>query len=205
MPHLTAPSLPSLPTQVLALMSRPTHWGAWANNSVLSRIWRQDVLHGDLVPLRAQLDALSAALEAVVCTRREAQARDEVHEAVQKLVMAVQDHQHFLTTLSADWYCLHELTADRHLLKFFDTSLRGWQQSLLQSDALEAERFAHCERLGWKLLGHAALMTDIFMLSSSVDEDADDLGQHSAQASSLVQQLMQRWRRWRGEPQRNTD
>ncbi len=167
-------SLPGLPTSAQVLRSQPPHWPQAFGDSRLSRFWRQELLEGDLRPMQQQLVLLSTALEEAVRIRCAGAARPAVEEAIQQLDLAVLDHQHFLTTLAPGWLVLYEFPAYQRLLRTFREAVCAWQHAVLVADGREAGLFRHCELLGWRLLGHASLLIDMFADSvRAADPDAD--------------------------------
>lgn len=167
MTRLSHASRPDLPTSVQVLYSRPGPWrAAGGGDSRLSRLWRQELLDGDLRPMQQQLVLLSAALEEALRLRRAGAARPVVEEAIQQLGLAVLEHQHFLTTLASGWHVLYEFPAYQRLLRGFCHAVRAWQQTVLLGDAREPEHCRRCELLGWRLLGDASLLIDMFAESA---------------------------------------
>ncbi|WP_280187610.1 hypothetical protein [Delftia sp. PS-11] len=162
MTQLPPASRPDVPTSVHVLLSRPAQWRAGSGDSRHSRFWRQELLESDLRPMQQQLVLLSAALEEAVRVRCAGRSRPVVEEAVQQLGLAALEHQYFLTTLASGWRLLYEFPAYQRLLRSFCKAVRAWQQSVLLGDAREAEHFRQCERLGWRLLGDASLLIDMF-------------------------------------------
>lgn len=162
MSQLPIASLPGLPTSEQILRSRPQRWHAWSSDSRLSRFWREELFAADLLPMQQQLAWLSAALEEAVRVRCAGRARSAVEEAIQQLDQSVLEHQHFLTTLASGWPTLYEFTAYQRLLRGFHEAVRTWQHAVLVGDPREAAHFRHCELLGWRLLGDASLLIDMF-------------------------------------------
>lgn len=195
---LPAPSVPSLPSSVFVLLSEPGHWGAWAVESGLSRLWRQEQVHAQLQPMREQLLSLSVAMEEASRTRRGgATARKVVQAAVEALEQAVRSHQQFLQTLDAAWQAMYEFPAYQALLRSYRLAIQAWQQAVCSGDALESERFRHCERLGWRLLGEAALMSDMFVQAAPGGQpQSDGQAPNPGLASGWRQRLLQAWRQW---------
>lgn len=173
MTQLSFPSRPGLQTSVQPLRSLPKQWRAWAGESRLSRFWQHELIVGDLQPMHQQLALLAVALDESVRVRYAGSPRPAVEDAIQQLDLAVLDHQHFLTTLATGWHALYEFPAYQRLLKGFREAVHAWQQSVLVGDAQEPEHFRRCERLGWRLLGDACLLTDMFAESAAVAGEAD--------------------------------
>ncbi|CAB5701589.1 Uncharacterised protein [Delftia tsuruhatensis] len=176
MTQLSLPSRPGAQTSAHPLRSLPDHWRAWTSESRLSRFWRHELLVGDLQPMHQQLALLAVALDEAVRVRYAGSARPAVEEAVQQLDLAVLDHQHFLTTLAAGWRTLYEFPAYQRLLMGFRQAVHAWQQTVLVGDAQEPEYFRRCERMGWRLLGHACLLIDMFAESAAVAGEVDVTG-----------------------------
>lgn len=162
MSQLPIASLPGLPTSDQILRSRPQRWHAWSSDSRLSRFWREELFTADLLPMQQQLALLSAALEEAVRVRCAGRTRPAVEEAIQQLDLSVMEHQHFLTTLASGWPALYEFAAYQRLLRGFHEAVRAWQHAVLVGDSREAAHFRHCELLGWRLLGDASLLIDMF-------------------------------------------
>lgn len=198
MTQLSGSSLPSLSTSVLLMLSRPSRWGAWRSDSDLERIWFSDVVTADLEPMREQLSCLSNALESVICMRRDGASREALQAQAQSLRDAVQRHQSFLNTLGSDWHALPEFPSYQHLLREFQNAAYAWQQAVLLNDPQELAHFHHGEQLGWKLLGEAAIVMDMFIRGMAFREPEDEvLPSVLDGASSVVRQLLERWRLWR--------
>jgi hypothetical protein len=192
MTQLSFPSRPGLQTSAHPLRSLPDHWRAWTGDSGLSRFWQHELLVGDLQPMHQQPALLAVALDEAVRVRYAAcstMERPVVEEAVQQLDMAVLDHQHFLSTLASGWHALYGFPAYHRLLKAFREAVRAWQQSVLLGDAQEPEHFRRCERLGWRLLGDACLLIDMFAESAAVAGECDVTG-------GLSRFRTRRWRPW---------
>ena len=187
MTQLSFPSRPGLQTSAHPLRSLPEHWRTWAGESRLNRVWLNELIVGDLQPMHQQLALLAGALDEAVRVRYAGSARPAVEEAIQQLDLAVLDHQHFLTTLGAVWHALYEFPAYQRLLKGFREVVHAWQQSVLVGDAQEPEHFRRCERLGWRLLGDACLLIDMFAESAAVAGGFD----------AAAMQPWYRTRRWR--------
>lgn len=197
MSQLPIASLPGLPTSEQILRSRPQRWHAWSSESRLSRFWREELFTADLLPMQQQLALLSAALEEAVRVRCAGRARPAVEEAIQQLDLSVTEHQHFLTTLASGWLALYEFAAYQRLLRGFREAVRDWQLSVLVGDSREAAHFRHCERLGWRLLGDASLLIDMF--AESVRGDDRRVEQSLARPSGksrAVPRLLRRLSGW---------
>lgn len=189
MTQLSFPSRPGLQTSAHPLRSLPEHWRAWAGESRLSRFWQHELIVGDLQPMHQQLALLAVALDEAVRVRYAGSARPTVEDAIQQLDLAVLDHQHFLTTLGTGWHALYEFPAYQRLLKGFREVVHAWQQSVLVGDAQEPEHFRRCERLGWRLLGDACLLIDMFAEAATVAAGADVTG-------TLPRYRTRRWLPW---------
>ncbi|MDR0225740.1 MAG: hypothetical protein LBI66_04915 [Burkholderiaceae bacterium] len=195
MTQLPIPSLPGLPTSAQVLRSQPANWRTWSSESKLSRFWRQELLEGDLLPMQRQLLLLSTALEEAVRIRCAASARPAIEDAVQQLDLAVLEHQHFLTTLAPGWLSLYEFPAYQSLLRSFREAVRAWQQAVLVGETPELERFRHCELLGWRLLGNASLLIDMFAESVRVADPVADQALALVSGKPAARGLRGLWRR----------
>lgn len=163
----------------------------------MGRLWLNDVLQADLLPMREQLSHLSNALEGAICLRRAAASRAAVEEQAQALLRVAQQHQSFLAALGSDWRGLREFVSYRHLVGHFNGAVHAWQQSVHLDDEQESACFRHCEQLGWTLLGEASIVMDMFVQGMSFCDAEDDLLPYAVEEMpSLVKRLIQRWRQW---------
>lgn len=197
MSQLPIASLPGLPTSDQVLRSRPQRWHAWSSDSRLSRFWREELFAADLQPMQQQLALLSAALEEAVRVRCAGRARPAVEEAIQQLDLSVMEHQHFLTTLASGWPTLYEFAAYQRLLRGFHQAVRTWQHAVLVGEPCETAHFRHCELLGWRLLGDASLLIDLF--SESVRGDGQRVDHTLARLSGkdrAVPRFLRRLSAW---------
>lgn len=196
MSQLPIASLPGLPTSDQVLRSRPQRWNGWPADSRLSRFWREELFEADLQPMQRQLALLSAALDEAVRVRCAGGTRPVIEEAVQQLDLAVLEHQYFLTTLASGWAALYEFPAYQRLLRGFLEAVRAWQQSVLVADPDETAHFRHCELLGWRLLGNASLLVDMFAESAGTRDALAE--QRLARRSRKGRAVSGLWRRLSG-------
>lgn len=196
MSQLPIASLPGLPTSDQVLRSRPQRWNGWPADSRLSRFWREELFEADLQPMQRQLALLSAALDEAVRVRCAGGTRPVIEEAVQQLDLAVLEHQYFLTTLASGWAALYEFPAYQRLLRGFLEAVRAWQQAVLVADPDETVHFRHCELLGWRLLGNASLLVDMFAESAGTRDALAE--QRLARRSRKSRAVSGLWRRLSG-------